>query len=241
MTARWPQGLALVFRTKRSARMARRRFRRKDLKRPDEFVSAGQQLLTWAQANVRLLSRIGAVVAVVGVVIAGFLSVRGARTRQANDELSRALGDFRAGNYGTAATQLADVASRWQSTAPGRIAKLYAASADLKANNFESAALLLQDTLDARQWPTYLQQQALVSLAFALERKGDTATAASRYNEAAALQGPYTAVAILGEARCREVLGEGDAARHLYQRFVREFPQAADIDAIGAKAEQAKN
>jgi tetratricopeptide (TPR) repeat protein len=221
--------------------MARRRFRRKDLKRPDEFVSAGQQLLVWAQGNVHLLSRVAAVVAVLGIVIAGFVSVRGARTRQANEDLSRALSDFRAGNYSAAATQLADVASRWQSTAPGRIAKLYAASADLKANNFESAALLLQDTLDARQWPTYLQQQALVSLAFALERKGDTATAASRYSEAAALQGPYTAVAILGEAHCREALGEGDAARKLYQRFVREFPQAAGIDMIDAKAGQGNN
>jgi tetratricopeptide (TPR) repeat protein len=221
--------------------MARRRFRRKDLKRPDEFVSAGQQALAWAQANVRLLSRVGVVVALVGVVIAGFVSVRGARDRQANEDLSLALGAFRAGNYSAAATQLADVASRWHSTPSGRIATLYAASADLKANNFDSAALLLQDALDARQWPIYLQQQALVSLAFALERKGDTAKAAARYAEAAALQGPYTADAILGEARCREALGEGDAARKLYQRFVREFPQAAGIDVISAKTEQGMN
>ncbi len=219
--------------------MARRRFRRKDLKRPDEFVSAGQELLAWAAANVRLLSRAGVAVAVVALIGLGFVSVRGARARQANEDLSRALGEFRAGNYSQAATQLADVANRWESTPSGRLAKLYAASADLKANNVESAALLLHDVLDVRQWPPYLQQQALVSLAFALERKGDNATAATRYSEAAGLEGPYTAIAVLGEARCREALGEGEAARKLYQRVVRDFPQAAGMDVISSKAGQA--
>jgi outer membrane protein assembly factor BamD (BamD/ComL family) len=217
--------------------MARRRFRRRDLKRPDEFVSRGQELLLWARDNGRLLAQIGAGVAVVAVVAAGFVSVRGARTRQANDDLTRALGQFRAGNYSQAATELADVASRWQSTNAGRIAKLYAANADLKANNFESAASLLQDVLASGQWPPYLRQQALVTLALALERKGDTQEAAARYAEAAALEGPYAPQAVLGEARCREQSGDKEAARKLYERFVRDFPQAPDSEVISAKVD----
>ena len=215
--------------------MARRRFRRRDLKRPDEFVSRGRQLIAWAQANGRLLSRVGGAVVAVAVIVAGIWSVRGARSRQANEDLSRALGEFRAGHYAQAATQLADVANRWQSTSPGRVAMLYAANADLMVSNFDSAAALLQDTVDARQWPPYLRQQALVNLAFALEGKGDRQTAAARYAEAVEVGGPYTPLAILGEARSREELGDTESAQKLYERFAREFPQAPENELVSAK------
>ena len=56
--------------------MARRRFRRKDLKRPDEFVSRGRQVLEWLQANVRLVAQVGGAVAIGVLLIAGVLSVR---------------------------------------------------------------------------------------------------------------------------------------------------------------------
>ena len=221
--------------------MARTRFRRKDLKRPDEFVSRGRQLLRWGGENTRLLSRVGGALALVIVAVGGFFSVRAARLRQANDDLDRALGAFRAGHYGQAATQLSEVASRWGATTPGRVATLYAASADIQANNFESAVLLLQDGLDARQWPSYLQQQALVNLAYALERKGDAAAAASRYDEASGMQGPYTPSAILGAARCREQLGDRENARKAYERLVREYPQAPEIDVVTAKLAELAN
>ena len=220
--------------------MARRRFRRKDLKRPDEFVSRGRELLTWAARNSRVLAWSAAAVAVVAVGILGFTSLRTARVRQANEDLSHALGEFRAEHYSQAATQLADVASRWGSTEAGQIATLYAANANLNADNFDSASVLLQDVLAGHHWPPYLEQQALVDLGFALERKGDAATAAARYTEAAALEGPYKPAALLGAARCRESAGDKAQARELYERFTREFPEAADKDLVAAKIDQLK-
>jgi len=216
--------------------MARRRFRRKDLRRPDEFVNRGNQFIVWARSNTRVLWQAGGAVLAVVLVIGGFYSVRGARARQANDDLSQALGEFRAGHYGPAATQLGQVASRWQSTPAGNVATLYAANADLKANDFESATVLLQGALPAADtWPPYLRQQALLALAYALERKGDLPGAVARYSEAGALEGAYTSTAVLGEARCREQAGEKDAARKLYERFVREFPQASEIEVANSK------
>jgi len=215
--------------------MARTRFRRKDLKRPDEFVSRGRQVILWAQQNTQLLYRVGAAIVVVVIAVGGYFSVRTARVRQANEDLNRALAEVRSGRYGEGAAQLADVAARWSATTPGQLATLYAASADIKANNFDTAALLLQDALDGRSWPPYLQQQALVSLAFALDRKGDTAGAATRYGEASAIAGPYTAMAILGEARGREQLGDKEGARKLYERLLREFPQAPESAIVTAK------
>lgn len=218
--------------------MARRRFRRKDLKRPDEFVSRGRQVLDWTGQNARLLGWSGCGAAAVVLLILGFVSMRGARARQANEDLSHALADFRDGRYATAATQLTDVAHRWQGTPAGRIAGLYAANANLKSDNFETATVVLQDVLDKDNWPPYLRQQALVVLGYALEHKADMATAASRYAEASGLDGPYAAAALLGEARCREQLGEKDRARDLYQRFTHDFPDAPQSDLVSGKLDQ---
>ena len=79
---------------------------------------------------------------------------------------------------------------------------------------------------------------ALLSLGFALEHKGDLPAAADRYAEAGGMEGPYTALALLGEARCREHAGEKDKARALYERFTREFPQAPEADVVEAKIGQ---
>jgi tetratricopeptide (TPR) repeat protein len=217
--------------------MARRRFRRKDLKRPDEFVSRGRQVLDWGTENARLLSWSAAGVGAMVLLVMGFVSIRTARVRQANQDLSHALADFQDGRYAQAATQLADVATRWQSTSAGRIAALYAANADLNADNFDKATVLLQDVLSGHEWPPYLRQQALADLGYAFERKGDAAGAAERYAEAVALEGPYTAQALLGEARCREQMGEKDKARELYEQLHRDFPQVAEGE-VAAKLGQ---
>lgn len=217
--------------------MARTRYRRKDLKRPDEFVSTGRQVLLWAGENSRRLYQALGVLAVVLVAIGAVYSLRGARARQANDDLGGALALLRAGKYGDAAAQLTEVANRWQSTGPGEVARLYAASASVKAGNYDGAATLAQAIVQGGGLAPYLRQQGLVTLAFALEQKGDTAGAATRYDEAAGVEGPFTPEAILGAARCRERLGETAAARDLYQRYVREFPTASDVSRATAKAE----
>lgn len=215
--------------------MARQRFRRKDLKRPDEFVTRGRAFLIWGRENVQTLAWSAGGFAVVLVAIAGFFSLRAARVRQANEDLTQALVSYHAGRYSDAATQLAGVSDRWQSTPIGHIASLYAAQAAIKANNLDGANTRLRDALAAGEPASYLQQQVLVDLAFALERKGDVAGAAERYGEAAGTEGPYTASALLGEARCREQAGEKDKARALYERFAREFTQAPEVELVQAK------
>ena len=215
--------------------MARQRFRRKDLKRPDEFVSSGRAVIVWARGNMQTLSWAGAGFAVLIVAVAGFFSLRAARVRQANEDLAQALMAFQAARYAEAAGQLAGVADRWQSTPVGQIAALYAAEAEAKANNVDAASNRLRAVVASGEPTPYLKQQALADLGSTLARKGDFAGAAEQYALAAAAEGPYTATAILGEARCREQAGEKDKARSLYERFVQEFSQAPEIELVQAK------
>ena len=215
--------------------MARQRFRRKDLKRPDEFVTRGRAFIQWASGNVQTLSWAAGGFAVAVLAIAGLFSQRTARVRQANEDLAQALTGFQAARYADAASQLAGVADRWQSTPIGHIASLYAAEAEAKANNVDAASTRLRDIVAAGQPSSYLRQQALVALGAVLERKGDVAAAAEQYAQAIKAEGPYTATAILGEARCREQAGEKDKARTLYERFAQEFSQAPEIEIVQAK------
>ncbi|MBI3782515.1 MAG: hypothetical protein HY270_03840 [Deltaproteobacteria bacterium] len=215
--------------------MPRARFRRKDLKRPDEFVSRGRDVIEWAQDNVRLVAQVAGALTVVFIGIAAFASMRAARSRQANEDLAHALAEFRGGRYPQAAAQLGEVAGRWASTAPGEIAKLYAAQADLKANNITSAATALKDAATYTELPIYLKQQIALAEAYTYEHDGKFKEAAERYAAAAALDGPYISVAILGEARADEGLGDKAAASKLYDRLLNEFSQIPEIDQIKAK------
>jgi predicted negative regulator of RcsB-dependent stress response len=220
--------------------MPRRRFRRKDLKRPDEFVSRGNQALEWAQEHTRSLLLGGGTLALCAILVLGFFSVRRARYRQASDDLTQALSSFRGGNYSEATTKLGEVWDRWRSTPAGPIARLYAALADIRNKNFDSAATLLQDNPVPQQWPSYLQQLALLNLAFALEERGDAQGAAAKYAAASGLEGPYTAIAIWEEARCREQAGQNAEALTLYERYAREFPDAPDHEMASAKVDALK-
>lgn len=208
--------------------MPRQRFQRKDLKRPDEFVAEGLQLLAWARQNTRLLTGVGAAVAAIALAYVSVTAVREARSRQASEDLSQALADFQSKNFSAAAPKLADVSARWESTMAGRIARLIAADAQIRASGYDAASGLLQDLPDKAQWPPYLVQHATLALAVAAERKGDDAAAATHFAEASALEGPYTAIAIFEEARCRERSGQKDQARKLYERLTREFPEAPE-------------
>ena len=220
--------------------MPRRRFRRKDLKRPDEFVSHGWQVIEWSVTHRTTLGWIGGGLAVVALLVAGTGAVRSARRTQANADLAQGLAGYEAGRYPQAATQFADVASRWSSTALGAVADLLAASADVRAGNLDAAAPRLQAAAHAEE-TAYLRQQALLGQAVLAERTGDMAAAAARYADAAGVSGPYTALALLGDARCRERLGEKDKARELYERVAREYAQTPEIEIVRARIEALKS
>ena len=75
----------------------------------------------------------------------------------------------------------------------------------------------------------YLRQEALDGLAHARESAQDTAAALDAYTQAAALDGPYRADALLGAARLQEAGGHGDAAREIYTRLLKESQPDPDL------------
>lgn len=217
--------------------MAKERLSRKELLRePVGFVTVTAQVIEWLQKNRTTVSWVagGLVVLTIALVLNG--RFRAARALEANEDLSRALDAIRSEDMATATTTLSQVAERWSGSVQGQIAAGLKPSTELRSGNRDAvltdAASALQATPDL---PPYMHQQLRLAWAVALEDKDQWKEAAAKYAETAAGSGPYRALALLGEARAREQLGEKDRAGELYQKFVEEFPDAPEREIIEAK------
>ena len=211
------------------------RIRRKDLKRPDEFVTVTTQVLAWSREHQRMLTGVGAVVGVAIVAVSAVIGVRTARVRDANIDLARALAVYREpAKTAEAAKQLAEVSDRWSGTTAGDVAQLLAAATELRRDNVDSALTMLQAAA-GREWPPYLKQQLLMTWGAALEKKGQGPDAISKYAEAASVGGPYTFEALLAQAHAQEAAGDKTKAQALYEQIKRDFPDAPDHELIDSK------
>lgn len=204
------------------------RFRRKDLKRPDPFVSTTRRAFDWAEANRNQVQLGVLAIVLVAVGIAAATSISNSRQRQANEEVVQGLTQLRNENFAEAGKTLGEVAERWGGSGVGAVAQLFAAQAALSANDGDKAGAVLTKVAALSFSDPALSQQAKLAAATAAEQRGDVAKAADGYAAARATGGPYGAVALLGEARCRERAGALAEARKLYQSFTTEYPQSGD-------------
>jgi hypothetical protein len=216
--------------------VAKQRVSRKELRAPDEFVTVTSQAIDWLQKNRTTATWVagGVIVLILGLTLnSGF---RSARAREANDDLGRALVALRNNDMATATAQLKEVADRWSGSVQGQIAASLKPSAELRSGTRDTVAADAQAALQATpDLPPYMHQQMRLTWAVALADSGQWKEAAEKYGEAAAGSGPYRSLAILGEARAREQLGEKERARELYQKYVEEFPDVPDREMIEAK------
>jgi tetratricopeptide (TPR) repeat protein len=218
--------------------VAKTRIRRKDLKKPDEFVTQTGKALEWMSVHYQLVGAVAGVLILVGGAIGVTGAFRSARNRDANADLARAMASLRGSDLSNAATSLTETAQRWGSTRIAGLASLLAANTEIRLGQNDKAITRLSELLttkSAGELPSYLKQQALVAWGSALENKGDWTTAAAKYQEAADISGPYTAQAVLQEALAREQLGDKERATELYRKLYDQFPEFPDRELVRSK------
>lgn len=216
--------------------MARKaRFRRKDLRRPDEFVTLTTRALQYLGAHARPLGWAAATAAAIAIATFALFSFRGIQERQAGADLSRAVAAFDSRDYATAATLFDQFIGRWSSSPSVPFARLYAGQANLLQANYDKAAIALHDALGDLP-DGFLRQAALVALGHALEGQKDYTGAAVRFGEAAAISGPYSAVAVLGQARAQDLAGDAASAQQTLTRFLEKFPDSPEAARVRAQA-----
>jgi tetratricopeptide (TPR) repeat protein len=212
------------------------RLRRKDIKRPDEFITLSGRALSWVRQHQQLAIWGGAGLLACLVAVGIASAYRGARERDANADLSRALAKIAANDYAGAASELIEVSGRWEGTGVSAVAGLLGANAALRGGDADKAITeLTRLQAHSAELPAYLQQQLLLSWGAALESKQQWLDAATKYKEATVFVGPYAADAMLGEARTRELGGQADIALELYRQVYEQFPDLPDRDMVAAK------
>jgi predicted negative regulator of RcsB-dependent stress response len=210
------------------------RLTRKELKGPDAVQTMTGQAVQWSRGHQQLVTAIGIGAAVVIAAIGVIGAYRSAQHRDANADLARAMAPLEANKFAEAATALTEVSTRWQGSQVAPLASLLAANSALLAGQADQAIAAL-NALDASGLPVYLQQQRLLVLGAALENKQQWADAATKYKDAAALSGPYTGDAIVGEARAQEHAGDAARAKELYRQAYDQFPELPGRDLLAAK------
>jgi tetratricopeptide (TPR) repeat protein len=215
------------------ARLSRKEAKQ-ELKQPDEFITLTGQAVTWSRGHQQLVIGIGVAAAVLIAALGIGTAYRAAQRRDANADLTRALAKVEVSDYAGAVTELTAVSERWSGTEIGPLAKLMAADSALRAGETDQAISLLGQ-LQPGTLPSFLQQQVLVVWGNALERKQQWAEAAAKYKDAAAISGPYTGPAVVGEARSLEQAGDADKARDLYRQAYEQFPDLPGRELLATK------
>ena len=198
---------------------------RKSLRQPDEFVTTVGRAGTWFRQHQQTAAiAVGGVLVV--LVVFGIFAWNAARQRnQAAARFHEAYTEFRNERWGDASRSFAEVAEIHAGSPFGRLAKLYQGHALARQEDPSAAQGAYRAYLESSPGTEYLHQIALVDLADAQERAGDTAAARATYAEAASLPGPFRRTARLAEARLALAAGDTEAARAVYRE---ELERGAD-------------
>lgn len=210
------------------------RLTHKQAKQPDEFITLSNQVLAWGRSHQQTVIWAGIAAAVLVAALGITTAYRSAQRRDANADLARALAKVSSGDFVGATADLTAVAERWEGTAVGPLAGVMAANTALRAGDPDKAIATLGG-LETASLPTFLQQQVLLAWGAALEAKQQWADAAAKYKDAAAIAGPYTGDAVVGEARAEEQAGDADKARALYRQAYEQFPDLPGRELLASK------
>jgi predicted negative regulator of RcsB-dependent stress response len=199
------------------------RITRKELKRPDEFVSIVESAEEFFLNNLRQVIISAVVVLAVASVAAGTYFYEVHRDRTTANQFYTALKALNGKNYDTAAQDFVRLAQAEPNRCLGRLARFYAGLAYLGQNDLPHARDALIAFLGEEHDPTYLSL-ARTDLAVVYEKMGEFSRAENEYRQASAVPGPEQARAELGVARMMMQQGNSSGAIEVYRQFLAEHP-----------------
>lgn len=214
-----------------------KRITRKDLRRPDRFVTFTGKLIHLVQEHKT------ASIASLAAILAAFLLwggwdlYRGRQTHLAAKGYSAALSLFQEGRY-REATEVFSQVSKSGSSTYSRVASLYLANIYLAQDQPQKALPVLQELARKKIEPEYLRQLALLTLGYADEKSGKYKEASTSFAAATRLSGPFRADAMLGNARANLSAGQGKEALSIYRDYLTAFPGAERSAEVSLQVEE---
>jgi tetratricopeptide (TPR) repeat protein len=211
------------------------KYTRKDLKGPDEFISAFSRAVSWARENrARVLAAAGGLLLLIVAVFGAQAYFRWEENKATRDlwpHLNRAR-EFLQSPTNADEEKLARLEqflSAHVAMHPGTVAAVYAryylGSIAFLRGNYEQSAMNFRAAIQAGKPEVTMPFLLRQGLAQALEAKGDFTGASQAYRDAAEVTGgDLKTQALLGEARTMALSGRKTEANGLYRKILSENP-----------------
>jgi tetratricopeptide (TPR) repeat protein len=225
------------------------RYRKKDLKAPDEFMSAFARITGWARENTaKIVIAAAALIMVFGGVYGTKAFIQWKEAQAARD-LRPYLDHAREFFLSPSPADEDKLASLEQSLSANIamhpdsrasvIARYYRGSIAYRRGEYDLSAVQFREAIGKFRNGELMDFLLRQGLAQALEAKGDFTGAAAAYRDAASAAGiELQAEAQAGEARMLEHLGRPEEAASLYRRILADNPDTPMRDFIRVKIRQ---
>lgn len=202
-----------------------RKLRRKELRRPDEFMTFVEQAQDFFLKNLRQVIISAAIVLGVAAIAFAVFTYEQHRDYQTAARFNKALDALNAKRYVEAEQGFAKLAGDEPGRRLGRLARFYLGNAYLEAGDLPHARDAYTAFIAEEHDPAF-SSLAMTDLAVVYEKMGDYTKAIGAYSQAASVSGPEQARAELGVARMLAKAGNNQGAIDAYRRFLAAHPYA---------------
>ena len=213
--------------------MAKRKIRKKDLKKPDEFIALSTRILTWCRDNIRIVMGALGCIVLLSLIAGGFFAFRAQKEARARALYEEALALYPAATsgkpsvaeYAAVTARLEEVKNRYGSTAVGATAFVDLGNVYFQTGDYDRAINCYSDFLGRTDMESALYAAVLESLGETYEAKGSYQEALEIYLRLARESAPiYQDQAQLYLGRVYEAMGDQNKAMTHYENYLNANP-----------------
>lgn len=214
-----------------------KRITRKDIRRPDQFVTLTGEILHFLAQNKTAAIAALALILLVLLGLWGWDSYRQRQNRLAAMEYSRAMGLYRSSKYTEAIDAFVQVKG-YNSSPYSGFSLLYQANSYMAAGDPAKAAAAIEELLRKERKDTFVRQLGLLTLASFQERTGRCKEAVGNFAAAESIAGPFKDEALLGKARCSIQNQDLKEALNSYRQYLTSFPASERVNEITLRVQE---
>src|SRR5215469_16802920 len=209
----------------------RPKIRRKDLKQPDEFMTAAVWIEDFVEHH--LSKVITGALAVTAAALIFFLIYQHVTSvhQRAAQQFYEGFSALNSKNYKGAEQKFQALIAEHSSSNAASLARFYLGVAYFHSGELANARRALEEYTQGAA-PASLRELALMDLGVVYEQMGEYPKAAEAYRQAGALNGPESNNARVAGARVLQLEGKRDAAITAYQDFLRANPYAPQRETV---------
>ena len=213
--------------------MAKRKIKRKESKKPDEFITFSAKVLEWCSDNLRIVYGVAGGCALLLVIVGAVFVFKASREAKASDLYQKALALYPTGSpggnnlseYNQATAALEEVQKRYGSTVVATTALVDLGNIYFEQGAYDKTILCYHDFLQRTDRSHPLHDRVLVSLGETYEAKESYEDALKIYQLLVKEGAPVYQVQVqLYLGRVYEAMGDKNKAMVHYDNYLNESP-----------------